>query len=604
MATYNKAELMRYAEQTAIKYGLDPKIIIRQINQESGFNPKAKSSAGALGIAQIMPDTAKGWKVNPLDPYASIEAMCREQAKYLKTYKGDYKKMLAAYNAGPGAVAKHKGVPPYKETQNYVKNILHGTDPKPFYEGRIASNSKGVLRNNMDINNPNNASYPNPGVPVTSDQLYDLQDVANQLLRAGYSMEEIKQLLNSTQLYYEQQGANARQALNQQLAYMDTPIQIGTDQNTGQPIMSTPRQIQQQREQAIIDDDKFARDEMLNAINMNSVQNKNAMNSMYDRVKAANDVYQNRVADMYKGNYNVDPQLLAIGIDQDYYEGKISYGDMIARKAQLKYQADLANRNAMPYENYLQMQEKALTGDVNNQKAVQDLVQREIATRNEAGKNILSLYDKSAGVTKERLQNIRKDAELYNQLVTTLGPKVADTYTEMAKQYGTTLGNVVNYMQAVNTGAQTGAVGVINQNTQAGTSMRGQDIQSETAKDVANIQGDNAANVANIQGANALNLEATKQADPTNVMKGYYYQSQILNPYGMNPKGPQMVLDYMDPEARSQIFPGYQPGVSDARVVPPTVGHGQPTDDTIPTQNVSPTSAQGLRNRYNPQPRF
>lgn len=116
-----------YAYQAAQRAGHpDPAMFVRQIHAESGFRPNAKSPAGATGIAQIMPATAKGWGVNPNDPKASLDAAARAMAKYIKSYKGDYAKALAAYNAGVGNVAKYGGVPPFAETQNYIKKILNG----------------------------------------------------------------------------------------------------------------------------------------------------------------------------------------------------------------------------------------------------------------------------------------------------------------------------------------------------------------------------------------------------------------------------------------------------------------------------------------------
>jgi hypothetical protein len=115
------------AHQAAVKAGHpDPAMFVRQMLAESGLRPGQTSSAGAQGIAQIMPATARGWGVDPNDPHAALAAAAGAMTKYIKSYGGDYAKALAAYNAGTGAVAKYGGVPPFKETQNYVKKILGG----------------------------------------------------------------------------------------------------------------------------------------------------------------------------------------------------------------------------------------------------------------------------------------------------------------------------------------------------------------------------------------------------------------------------------------------------------------------------------------------
>src|SRR5499427_3763155 len=119
-------DLRAYARQAAQQAGLDPDIFVNQIQQESGFNPSAKSPVGAIGIAQFMPGTAQGMGIDPTDPYAALDAAAKMDAQNLQKYGGDWRKVLAAYNAGPNAVDQYSGVPPYKETQDYVSTILGG----------------------------------------------------------------------------------------------------------------------------------------------------------------------------------------------------------------------------------------------------------------------------------------------------------------------------------------------------------------------------------------------------------------------------------------------------------------------------------------------
>ncbi|MGH9602210.1 MAG: lytic transglycosylase domain-containing protein [Terriglobales bacterium] len=150
----SSSEVDSLIEAAAARHNVDANLVRAMIKVESNFNPRAVSRKGAMGLMQLMPATARSLRVsNPFDPEQNVDAGVRHLKGLLENYKGDVALSLAAYNAGAGAVARSGGVPPYRETRNYVRQITQiygGGDTVvtgPSYAPiRASRQQNGVLR--------------------------------------------------------------------------------------------------------------------------------------------------------------------------------------------------------------------------------------------------------------------------------------------------------------------------------------------------------------------------------------------------------------------------------------------------------------------------
>ena len=137
--TTSRSEINELIEKYADKNGLDSDFVKAVIKQESGFNPNATSKCGAMGLMQLMPSTAQGLGVtNAYDAEQNIEGGTKYLKGLMDRFDNNKSLALAAYNAGPNAVKKYGGIPPYMETQNYVKSVLSNYDKmKEGVNGRV-----------------------------------------------------------------------------------------------------------------------------------------------------------------------------------------------------------------------------------------------------------------------------------------------------------------------------------------------------------------------------------------------------------------------------------------------------------------------------------
>lgn len=165
-------QLLTEIQAVAKQYRIPANYFLGLIRQESGFSMGSTSPVGAIGYTQLMPGTARGLGVNPHDPHQNLVGGAKYLRQQLDRY-GDITKALAAYNAGPGAVAKYNGVPPYAETQNYVKQVARYAKMYAGLGGSVTGASNPIGRTDsippqVSITSPELATAPTlPALPRT-----------------------------------------------------------------------------------------------------------------------------------------------------------------------------------------------------------------------------------------------------------------------------------------------------------------------------------------------------------------------------------------------------------------------------------------------------
>ena len=426
-----KRDYIDYATQIAIKEGLDPAIFIAQLNQESGFNPKAKNpKSGAIGIAQFMPSTAKGMGFTAgVDPLRDIRMAAQYMKSKLKMYNGDYRLALASYNAGSGNVAKYGGVPPFKETQNYVNRIMSMAGKNDVLTG-------GVEKQGFQTGAASSLNIPDPERPNYQPYITSQNSVA---ISNGKGLPPMR-------LTGEELGA-----INAITAPIEVPrdvrpdVVIGQDEN-GKPVKVTASQYNQMLNE--MDAQKIQQlnqDLQSNLPNLAKAEIQLGGRNAYDTLLGLRNEYNNAIAN--------DPRWDLVRLTPEQAQDAMNILSAqqgagtsgITDKAKFyqmmnslqNYQTPMDNAYDLTNQEYLaqlenmkQFQQDALTLAQGNQALAQTLMQQAVAGNGD----VISAIQKTAEARMKQEEEHQKEIQSgYDTMKNTQQQGINTYHTELPK---------------------------------------------------------------------------------------------------------------------------------------------------------------------------
>lgn len=483
--TNNKNQLKQYARQMARKYGIDPELFVRQIQMESGFNPRAKSDAGAVGIAQFMPSTAKGMGFTAgINPLRDLEMAAKLMAGHLRNNNGRYDLALAAYNAGQGNVNKHGGVPPFKETQNYVRNILGKNNNKKRIKTKEVlaqvSTNQQPLQGQIQ---QSNLSYPQGIERVQNLQLPNPQTMRNPELeqRAIQGMSDFEAALDMFR-----RGLRSYQELAAQFPNEVTQAGI-TPEMQGSFL---PQDIRDVMNEAAAVRPSNADIEAANQ--RVSQQNEEIQNTLAQREQALRDFMQQQyqaqrqdIANnpaLQRGGYYLDPRDAELAI-----RGRTAIGlatgrpDMIGNAndiARARYEAQIANQYGIPYDQLVAAQDAVYKNTV---EAAKQNMQNAIIMYQRGEMNTAELM-KALQANQAAVNNMQKDAnEKYLEFLGKVAPN-------MITQAGGIQRANINAQSDANRQAGVNAANIANNYANANYGLYGQVYGDLTDTNIAEAQ--------------------------------------------------------------------------------------------------------------------
>ena len=543
MAKVNTRAIKDKIIQIARKYGVDPKLALAVAKHESGYNPRAKSHVGAMGIFQLMPATAKGLGVNnAFDIEQNIDGGIRYLKQMLTANKGNTALALASYNAGLGNVQKYKGVPPFKETRHYVKTILNDMDTISIPQSGVTGAASSITNTNkggQKMANTQQVSLNPKDYLINARNLQLNKDLVNKATAGTDEAATDWRLVSQGLMDVE----NFKQLHPEWAEYADTHAPQNLLTLREQKLMQAP-DVQRANVDDLLKLQEGQARTMSDMLRENQAQRLAITEDQYNNYLRA--IQNNPRLRQLDTGYQVDPELARRSA---IAQGRLGDNHYLAGQ-RAQWEANQSNVLGMPYQDYMAAQDAIYTNQLkaleNKATQVNALLQQGMITDRQAAQELGKVYGAYQALEQERIKGEYDFAKAVN--------------TEMIKGDTERSKTILSGMTDINTNAATNAANLAGKEA---------DLQLEANK--ANLDAATGLYDSNLDYNAALSGQAvTREGNLLDSQAAANKLQQDMNQFNMNQGLRNAQASYYENMGKAYGAFAGTPPTPDTYVTPPS----------------------------------